>query len=86
MDLVQLLLEASADKDCADDRRGTTALMVASRAGHVDTVRVLLDAGANLGGNYNGHTALILASTQGHLETARMLLQAGGLEWFQVRY
>ena len=79
MDLVQLLLEASADKDWAEDRQGVTALMVASRSGHVGTVRVLLDAGANLGGN-NGKTPLMLASAQGHLATARMLLQASGLD------
>ncbi|OLP87712.1 Ankyrin repeat domain-containing protein 50 [Symbiodinium microadriaticum] len=53
---------------------GFTALMAASRHGHVEVVRLLLEAGAET--NNNGTTALMLASLDGHLEVASLLLDA----------
>ena len=51
-----------------------TVLMAASDHGHVEVVRILLEAGAdeNLV-DIDGFTALILASEQGHGEVVRML-------------
>ena len=43
--VVQLLLEAGAEKD-ARDSEDRTALMEASRNGHISVVQLLVDAGA----------------------------------------
>ena len=53
-------------------------LSTASGAGHVEVVRLLLEAGAsgNLAGN-DGFTALTSASVQGHVEIVQLLLEAG---------
>ncbi|KAH8649881.1 hypothetical protein BX600DRAFT_528913 [Xylariales sp. PMI_506] len=61
------------------DARGTsgTSLQVASRQGHLDIVRTLLSAGANVNakGGYHG-TALSCASSAGHVDIVRTLLDA----------
>lgn len=53
--------------------------MRASRAGHIDTARVLLEAGAGLDVLHatGDRTALMLASANGHFEMVRLLLQSG---------
>lgn len=58
---------------------GETALLAATRGGHADTVRILLDAGADVNihsGRY-GRTALHEAVWKGHMEVIRLLLSAG---------
>ena len=45
-EIVQLLLEARADKDFTDNR-GITGLMLACQQGHVEVVSLLLESGAN---------------------------------------
>lgn len=56
----------------------SAALIEASREGHVESVRVLLAAGAAVAqAEPNGWTALMAASLQGHLDCARTLLEAG---------
>lgn len=53
---------------------GNTPLMYACAGGHVQTVRVLLDAGANVEDhNENGHTPLMEAASAGHVEVAKVL-------------
>ena len=78
MEIVRLLLEASADKNVRDEN-GMTALMLASSAGHVEIAGLLLEAGAskNLSSTLTGRTALMFASSAGHVETVRLLLEAG---------
>ena len=61
---------------------GGNFLMAASALGCTETVRILIDAGANLNarsddGINDGITALMAASGEGHTETARMLIDAG---------
>lgn len=52
---------------------GNTPLMYACAGGHVQTVRVLLDADANVEDhNENGHTPLMEAASAGHVEVAKV--------------
>ena len=75
MELVRELLDAGIDVNLAN-HRGQTALMLASVEGHIDTVHMLIEAGADLNINHSG-TALIAAIEGGHSEVAQMLIQAG---------
>ena len=45
---LRLLLEAGADKDAATTTYGATALMSAAEEGHLEVVRLLIEAGAFL--------------------------------------
>jgi ankyrin repeat protein len=74
---VRTLLDAGADvAKAATD--GWTALIRASREGHVECVRALLAAGADVAQvDENGWTSLMAASMKGHVECVRALLEAG---------
>ena len=75
--IVRLLIEHGARVD-VKDADGTTALMRASLAGHIDVVRLLLDKGAGVGDtDTEGETALHLASRRGHTDIVRLLLENG---------
>lgn len=55
-----------------------SALLFATRTGHIDTVRVLLDAGAAINATASdGTTALHFAITNAHYELAAYLLDSG---------
>ena len=56
-----------------------TPLYAASKCGHAEVVKHLLDRGANATRHYNGGggTALWIASKEGHAEVARLLLDHG---------
>jgi len=65
----------------------TQPLMVAAAFGHVDTVRVLLDAGADVNAkDLTGWTPLHAAAFKGNLEIVRLLLERGAVAepstWF----
>ncbi|CAE7389205.1 mask [Symbiodinium sp. CCMP2592] len=79
VDLVRMLLVHGADKDSAIGfSPHQTVLMIACAAGSVETVQVLLEAGANKDlQDSGGYTALIRTCNKGHVEIARMLLEAG---------
>ncbi|CAE7728154.1 ANKRD17, partial [Symbiodinium sp. KB8] len=87
---VEALLQQPQQPDVVDDR-GRSPLMRAAaqgnvavlhlllQAGHVDVLRVLLEAGADVNRSIsnNGCTCLMLACQEGHAEALRLLLEAG---------
>jgi ankyrin repeat protein len=76
--IVGKLLKAGADVRIANPQ-GETALLPAARSGNTETVKLLLDHGANPNQkeNWRGETALMLAAAEGHTEVARMLMTHG---------
>ena len=75
--IVQLLLDAGADKEVAR-QDGATALHVAAQNGHLDVVRLLLEAGADKDvARQNGATVLQTAAYNGHSDVVRLLLEGG---------
>ena len=76
--VVDALLRAGAEVDCAEFARGCTALYAAAECGRVTAVRVLLHAGADVDvRSQEGHTALYAAASEGHPDVVRLLLNAG---------
>ncbi|XP_048662387.1 ankyrin repeat domain-containing protein 29 isoform X3 [Marmota marmota marmota] len=81
--LLKLLLNSGrVDVDCRDsvrrDTHGTTLLMVASYAGHIDCVRELVLQGADINlQRESGTTALFFAAQQGHNDVVRFLFGFG---------
>jgi ankyrin repeat protein len=70
-DAVRALLTSSAK---LDPKRKRDVIIEASKAGHLEVVRALLEAGIR---KSDGETALIVAAWRGHLEIVRALLEAG---------
>ena len=61
------------------NQNGATPLYMASQYGNVDTVKVLLKAGANVNqAEKNGVSPLNMASQKGYVDTVKALLKAGG--------
>ena len=62
-----------------DKERGRTALMFAVEANEIETVRTLLDLGANPNtGNSEGITPLAVAEGEDFFEIAKLLKEHGG--------
>ncbi|XP_014446781.1 ankyrin repeat domain-containing protein 29 isoform X2 [Tupaia chinensis] len=76
--LLKLLLNSGrVDVDCRDSH-GTTLLMVASYAGHIDCVKELVLQGADINlQREDGGTALLAASQYGHMQVVETLLKHG---------
>jgi protein DGCR14 len=67
-----------ADVNARNRLYGRTALMIAATEGHVDVVRLLVEAGTDLNiVDEEGSTALSLARSYGHLDVAALLSEAG---------
>jgi ankyrin repeat protein len=74
--VVRELLDRGADPNAATGR-GTTALMVASSYGYVDTTIALLDRGADPNAtNRYGSTPLSIANEHGHMAVVQLLIAA----------
>jgi ankyrin repeat protein len=57
---------------------GMTALLLASRDGHLDAAKLLVEVGADVNlADPNGITPLLMALTNGQVEVAKLLLQHG---------
>ena len=77
VEVLQLLLEAAADPEVADDHR-MTALHEAATRGHDQAVELLLDFRANMEAkDHQGRRPLHLAAYGGHLDVLCRLLQSG---------
>ncbi|CAE7192337.1 mask [Symbiodinium natans] len=74
MEVVHLLLEATADLERYHYHSGCTALGSAAGFGHVEIVRLLLVAGGKV--NNGATTALFRAASTGHEEIVGILLEA----------
>lgn len=72
--VVRTLIESGVKVDMRFDKIGTTALIVASRRGHADLVRLLLEHGADVP---RWSMALHAAAGEGHPVIVQMLLNAG---------
>ena len=83
--LVESILSRPQAPDLAATERGLTPLIAAARHGHVETARLLLEAGADVDKIYLVagapeaclQTALSAACRRGHIEMAQLLLDAG---------
>jgi len=81
--LVHLLLERLSDAHKSEviearNKEGSTALSLACRGGHAETVVELIRAGANVNTkNHNDRVPLLSASACGSLETVRALIETG---------
>ncbi|XP_034851798.1 ankyrin repeat domain-containing protein 29 isoform X3 [Mirounga leonina] len=84
--LLRLLLNSGrVDVDCRDSH-GTTLLMVASYAGHIDCVRELVLQGADINlQRESGTTALFFAAQQGHNDVVRFLFEFGASSEFRTK-
>ena len=77
LEVVDLLLEAGADKEICD-MYGRTPLHWAAYCGHLEIVRFLLQSGADKDKcDTDGTPPLHYASEQGQLEVVRLLLESG---------
>lgn len=76
---VKALLDAGTDVNATvQGYAGMTPLMHASRSNHIDCVKVLISAGANVRiKNELGRTALKIAEGNGNLEIVKLLEEAG---------
>ena len=67
-----------ADVNARERLYGRTALMIAAAEGHLDVVRLLVEAGSDLNiVDAEGSTALSLARSYGNLDVAALLAEAG---------
>lgn len=78
-DALAALIAGGADPKAAPlDNKGTTPVSVAARNGDAATLKVLVDAGADVEkSNISGSSPLYLAAQEGHAEAIELLIAAG---------
>ncbi len=78
-EIIHHLLDNSASVDTRD--RQYSALMWAVKHGFIETVKILIERGANIHttaeGSWKGYTALMLAVLEGHTNIVRVLIDRG---------
>jgi ankyrin repeat protein len=77
-EVVKALLESGRVQIDAATKGGETALYKASRYGHSDVVKLLLDAGADAELGYGEWRPLSVSASEGHAEVVKALLGSGG--------
>ncbi|XP_066172726.1 ankyrin repeat and SOCS box protein 3 isoform X2 [Sylvia atricapilla] len=76
-EIMQMLLEKGAGKDCRDDF-GITPLFVAAQYGQLESLQLLLSHGADVNCQAKDRaTPLLIAAQEGHLDCVKLLLAAG---------
>ncbi|KAK0234296.1 hypothetical protein IW262DRAFT_1452849 [Armillaria fumosa] len=81
-DILQILIHHGANVNTTSSISGNTALHVAVRYGHIDSVKVLVEGGCNLSLHTNGKTPLDLALNQQSLDIIQYLLNKVGEPWY----
>ncbi|KAI8643885.1 hypothetical protein BD408DRAFT_414043 [Parasitella parasitica] len=77
-ELCRVLSQNKQDLDKADKYNTWTPLFWAANDGHVDCVRILINAGCKVNAkDENGKTALYYAAWEGHMDCVQLLLDAG---------
>ena len=78
-DIAEILaIEHAQDVSSQSIDDGSSPLHLSSRRGHIDTVRMLIERGADVSAqNKYGSTALHWALMNGHVDLARMLIKCG---------
>ncbi len=78
-EIIHHLLDNSASVDTRDHQY--SALMWAVKHGFIETVKILIERGANIHttaeGSWKGYTALMLAVLEGHTNIVRVLIDRG---------
>jgi len=75
---VKQILKNNPDIDVNKEDDGVTPLYAASKNGHLDVARLLVEAGADIDkAKDNGYTSLHIASLWGHLEVVKYLVEQG---------
>lgn len=77
----KIISEGSVDIDAVDEVDSYSAMMMSAEAGHLDIVRALRDAGADveIRDSY-GRTPLYAASVAGHIDVVRFLVREAGAD------
>jgi ankyrin repeat/SOCS box protein 3 len=76
-EIIKLLLEKGANKECQDDF-GITPLFVAAQYGKLESLSILISSGANVNCQaLDKATPLFIAAQEGHLECVELLLSSG---------
>ena len=75
-----MFLKAQGAKVDTPNKNGVTPHFMAAQKGHIEVVRFLVDAKADLNTAWNGKTPLANALQKGHGEVAALLHAAGAKE------
>jgi ankyrin repeat protein len=75
--IIELLLRASGADVNVETPSGSTALLLATKGKHEDTVKYLLEVGADINASSKGYNALHLAAGCGHAKIVEYLMQSG---------